>query len=171
MSQDVQVWEPKQIALVSLAKSVTKKQLRFLRDLYCTSRDEEIATVDWPAKQIKTFLHAQFELQQKHYTKTYPQSLRQLIHFNGQPIGRLYLNHDQLKQQIHLIDITILPEYRKLGIGAHLMTNIITQAKAINWQVSLYVSQQKQALSWYKTMGFKVKSVENGYHFMTFEPE
>ena len=145
-------------------RPVTKGDKRFVRDLYCTSRDHEINHVDMPEPQLKVFLRQQFALQQKHFDKTYPKADKQVIIDQGKPIGRLYV--EQSADDIHLIDITLLREYRGNGIGRYFVEQLIAKALQKKTKVSLYVQAQNPALKLYQSMGFKPAGGKGDYFYM-----
>lgn len=151
-------FEQKQLKLVKLSDPISKKQLRFLRDLYCVSRDEEIAQANLPAKQLKTFLHQQFELQQKHYDKHYQQADKFIVRYQDKDIGRIYWRIDKELNSLHLIDITLLREFRNQGFGDYLMRKFISKAQELTMDMTLYVDPLKKAFKWYQTLGFETES-------------
>ena len=68
----------------------------FLKQLYCVSRDAEIATIDWPAHMLQAFLYQQFELQTEHFKQVYDNAEFNLILYRGQKIGRIYVQRSKI---------------------------------------------------------------------------
>lgn len=62
----------------------------FLRRLYASTREEELAPVGWSAAQREAFLSFQFAAQQRHYQSCFPRCEHCLVLLAGEPIGRLY---------------------------------------------------------------------------------
>lgn len=151
-------------------RQVTKNDKRFLSDLYSVSRDFELANVSWSNQQIKIFLKQQFDLQQKHYEKYFPDADRRLILKNNCPIGRLYSDFDSKKKQLCLIDITLQREYRGQGIGRYFIEQLIQKAKMKNAVISLHVHPQNPALRLYRSLGFLHISNYQGYYYMECRP-
>lgn len=98
--------------------------LGFLRELYASTRREEMAPSGWPQEQIEAFLFQQFEAQHSYYLEHFSSSdFDLIISASGEPIGRLYL--DEREEEFRIIDIALLPESRGLGIGGgHFAKNL-----------------------------------------------
>lgn len=147
-------------------RPIRKSDQRFLRDLYCTSRDYEMSQVDMPESQKKAFLRQQFALQTKHYDKVYREAELQIIMKDGQPIGRIYTDYNVKDNQFHLIDITLLREYRGLGIGRYLIEGLKARAASANASLSLYVHSFNPALKFYQGLGFVQRRSEHGHLYL-----
>lgn len=144
----------------------TSADSRFIRDLYCTSRDPEMAYVDWPEKQKKVFLRQQYALQTKHFDKVYPKARKQLIFYKGKPIGRFFTDENQQDNHWHLLDITLLREYRGLGIGRYLLQSWLKQAHEVSSRATLYVANHNRAFNLYASLGFKKIGVKDRYYYL-----
>src|SRR5262245_42548051 len=75
-----------------LARPMAASDQAFLRGLYISARDTELAAACWPAAQVQVFLEQQFELQDRYYHAHYPQAEFLVLSRDGQPFGRLYWN-------------------------------------------------------------------------------
>ena len=87
----------------------------FLYRVYASTREAELALVDWDAAQKDAFLRMQFLAQAQHYQANYTDTTYQIILLDGQPVGRLYVA--RWPGEIRIVDIALLPEYRNMGIG------------------------------------------------------
>jgi ribosomal protein S18 acetylase RimI-like enzyme len=152
-------------------RSVTKADNRFLRDLYCTFRDYETANLAWPEKKLTVFLRQQFALQQKHFDKTYPKANNKIIVYQGKAIGRICSNFDHSNRTFHLIDITLLRQYRGQGIGRFLIEQLVVRAQEKASPIGLYVQNLNPAFKLYEAIGFKSLRVNDGYIYMQYQPE
>ncbi|MEJ2766999.1 GNAT family N-acetyltransferase [Photobacterium sp. MCCC 1A19761] len=167
MERDVPETKQQRSLRGSLAlRPIRKSDQRFLRDLYCTSRDYEMSQVDLSESQKKAFLRQQFALQTKHYDKVYREAELQIIMKDGQPIGRLYADYNAQANQFHLIDITLLREYRGLGIGRYLIEGLKARAASANASLSLYVHSFNPALKFYQGLGFVQRRNEHGQLYL-----
>jgi ribosomal protein S18 acetylase RimI-like enzyme len=124
----------------------------FLRRLYASTRAEEMAHLPWPDEQKAVFLNMQFDLQRRHYGAYYPQGEFMLVLFDEKPVGRFYL--DRSSEFFLIIDIALLPEYRGLGVGSHLLENLLAEAKAASKPVRLHVEISNRASGLYQRFGF-----------------
>jgi ribosomal protein S18 acetylase RimI-like enzyme len=103
----------------------------------------------------------QFEAQRRHYTTYYPAAAHDVVLADGEPAGRLYV--DRREDEIAVIDIALLPEYRGRGIGTELLTAILTEADAAGKKVSIYVEHRNPARRLYERLGF-VEVAEQGVY-------
>jgi GNAT superfamily N-acetyltransferase len=124
----------------------------FLRRLYASTRAEEMAYVPWTEEQKEAFLNMQFDLQHKHYRTYHPLAEFMIVLFRGEPAGRFYL--DRSGEALLLIDIALSPEYRGLGLGSHLLTNLLDEALAASKPVRLHVETSCRAVTLYQRFGF-----------------
>ena len=128
--------------------------LDFLRRLYLAVRWPEVAVMPWGELQKRMFLSSQFDLQSKHYQTHYPGASFDLVLIGGDAVGRLILH--RTADDFRVVDISLLPEWRGRGIGAALLTAVLTQAEAAGCSVSLHVDPANPARRLYQRLGFKM---------------
>jgi ribosomal protein S18 acetylase RimI-like enzyme len=149
-------------------QSIKKDDDVFLYELYASTRIEEMALTGWPAQQIDWFLQMQFNLQHNQWQENYPDAAFDLILMKGQPVGRLYVDHQVV--EIRVIDIAILPEFRGQGIGTYCLKQLIEEAKNVNKKLSLHVERNNPAMKLYQRLGFKVVNQGEVYFLMEIQP-
>jgi ribosomal protein S18 acetylase RimI-like enzyme len=132
----------------------TEEDIPFLQAVYASTRAEELALVDWPAEQKAAFALSQFTYQRKHYREHYFDASFELILRDGVPAGRLYVHRGP--GTIHIVDISLLPEFRGNGIGKDLLEALQSEARAKNLRLSIYVEKFNRALALYQRLGFQV---------------
>ena len=59
-------------------------------------------------------------------------------------------------QEIRIVDIALLPEHRKAGIGTALVSAIQSEAAQANKPVTIHVEQFNPARRLYERLGFRV---------------
>jgi ribosomal protein S18 acetylase RimI-like enzyme len=150
-------------------REVAEDDAGFLYSVYASTRTDEMARVDWNTEQKEAFLRMQFNAQAQFYIENYPGATFQVITLNDQPIGRLYIHRK--KDEIRIMDIALLPEYRNLGIGSTLLQNILERGKSLNLPVTIHVEQFNPALRLYKRRGFRQKEDKGVYLLMEWSPE
>ena len=74
-----------------LLRDVTAEDERFLREVYASTRALELSLVPWSDEQREAFLKFQFDAQDAHYRRQYPEASFQVILKEAEPVGRLYL--------------------------------------------------------------------------------
>jgi len=141
----------------------------FLLDVYSSTREDEMALVDWTQEQKEAFLGMQFNAQRRHYAANFPGTQFLVILKGNQPIGRLYLNRDP--QEILILDIALLPEYRDSGIGTWVIRDLQAQARASNSPIRLHVETFNRAMSLYQKLGFTTIAEVGFYYEMIWQPE
>ncbi len=140
----------------------------FLYRLYASTREEELATVDWAEGQKEAFLTQQFEAQSHHYQTYYPGARFDLV-VVGEPIGRLYVA--RWTQEIRLIDIALLPGHRGGGVGTRLITELQAEAGAAGKTLTIHVEMYNPALTLYQRLGFRPIDTVGVYYLMEWRAE
>ena len=146
-----------QIAL----RAATGEDEPFLREVYASTRADELALVDWSDAQKAAFLDMQFRAQHTYYHDQMPFGAYDIILEDGAAVGRLYV--DTRPDDIHIVDIALLPQHRNRGIGGHLIRQIMEKAAANSQSVSLYVELFNRARRFYDRLGFREVRTEGIY--------
>jgi ribosomal protein S18 acetylase RimI-like enzyme len=127
-----------------------------------------MALTGWDAQQQELFLRMQYEAQRQSYRIQVPDAEYWVIRLDGVPAGRLITN--RTNQEIHIVDIAVLPEFRNQRIASTLMTSLLDEAAQTLKKLSLHVERFNPALSWYRRLGFNVVSSGPIYHEMVWQP-
>lgn len=150
-------------------RAATPADDAFLRRVYASTREEELAQVDWSDAQKRAFLGMQFDAQDHHYRTHFPGTRFDVIERDGVPIGRLYV---QRAADIHILDISLLPEHRGAGAGGALLRELQGEAAASARRVTIHVERTNPALRLYERLGFRVEADDDAvYLFMAWRPE
>ena len=144
-------------------RPICAKDEAFLYQVYASTRLDELAPLKWPEAEVTKFLQMQFTAQHKYYQESYTEASFNLILLHDQPIGRLYT--DWREDEIRIIDIALLPEYRSQGIGSALMKDLLKEAEANSKFVRIHVEKFNPALTLYKRLGF-VPISDTGVYFL-----
>lgn len=149
-------------------RPITENDQEFLFRLYASTRAEEKTLVGWGDEQWHEFMRIQFNLQHTHYMRSYDNPTFDIVMFGQTPVGRLYVNRGP--EEIRIIDISLLPEYRGRGLGGGLMGNILREGNDRGIAVSLHVERNNPALALYKRLGFQEERSAEVYSFMKWSP-
>ena len=135
----------------------------FLLSLYASTRAQEMAMVPWTAEQKEVFVRTQFEAQMRHYAAEHPRADHEIICREKIAVGRLYAARNA--GALHILDITILPEYRSQGIGSAVLRRLFAEAVAGQpaKPVTIYVESFNPSLALFRKLGFEAVS-ESGFH-------
>jgi ribosomal protein S18 acetylase RimI-like enzyme len=140
----------------------------FLRDLYATTREDELRLVPWTEAEKAAFVAMQFDAQKAHYENFYPDCQFLVIELDGAPIGRLYVNRDD--ETIGIIDIALVPDRRGQGLGRMLLEELLGEARATGRKVQIYVEHFNPARRLYDRLGFRHVDTNGVYHLMQWRP-
>ena len=97
-------------------RPVTDADDPVLLEIYASTRAQELDMVPWGEEQKNAFVKMQFEAQMQHYKAEHPQGEHDLICLTDMAVGRLYL--DRSAETLHILDVTVLPQQRNMGIGS-----------------------------------------------------
>lgn len=141
----------------------------FLNALYASTREDEMKLLEWSEEEKRRFLAMQFDAQHKFYMEHFGQAQFDLIVRGGEPIGRLYV--DRREDEIRLIDIALLPEFRGRGIGGRLLKNLLDEGAEAGKPVRIHVERFNPALRLYRRLGFKQIGDTGVYFLMEWSPD
>ena len=141
----------------------------FLFRLYSSTRQGEMAMLDWPAKEKEGFLRQQFEAQHRYYQEAFKKAVFDLLLLDGEPAGRLYI--DRREDEIRLIDIALLPEHRGNGLGGKLMADVLAEGQKAGKPVRIHVERNNPALRLYHRLGFRSVEDQGVYFLMEWRPK
>ncbi|HLP45348.1 MAG TPA: GNAT family N-acetyltransferase [Candidatus Kapabacteria bacterium] len=151
-------------------RPITEDDNEFLYKLYASTRSEEMALTGWDAIDVEAFLRSQFKLQHVQYLENYKKDGSfEIILVRGVPAGRLYVQRK--KDDIRIVDIALLPEFRRQDTGAKIMKELMAEANDKNLPLSLHVEQFNPALELYERLGFEKKDFIGIYFFMVRPPD
>src|ERR1043165_3933803 len=141
---------------------------QFLFSVYASTRIEEMDLVDWSTAQKQAFLQMQFRAQDRFYRENYRNAEYGVILLDDQAVGRLYIQRRQ--DEIRIMDIALLPEFRGRGIGSVLLNQIMEEAAKNNLPVTIHVERFNPALHLYERLGFHLAEDKGVYYFMKWLP-
>jgi len=140
----------------------------FLRALYGSTREGELAPLGWTALQVDAFLDMQFRARQLQYRSQFPGAGDCVVLVGGDPAGRLYV--DRGEALIRIVDIAMAPDYRGQGAGTALLGGLIEEASAAGKVVELHVEPSNPAQRLYRRLGFVEAGAASPYLRMQWRP-
>jgi ribosomal protein S18 acetylase RimI-like enzyme len=145
-------------------RSAEPSDYEFLAILYATTRSDELDRAGFPVDQRAAFCRMQFEAQQHHYRQYFARAHDQIVLLNDHVVGRVLVA--RAPDEIFLVDIALLPDYRNLGIGSQLVANLIAESKAQACPLRLYAEKNSRAQALYLRFGFVVTGDEGMHELM-----
>lgn len=139
----------------------------FLQELYASTRDdlnEFISDKD----QLRQLMLMQYNGQKATYSAEFPNAVDQIVLLDGEPVGRLMLDHRE--DSIHGVDIAILRSERNRGVGTGVLHWIFEECSRKGVWFTLNVAKGNPAMRLYERLGCSTDG-DNGTHFfMTWRP-
>lgn len=91
-----------------------------------------------------------------------------IVELDGKPIGAVALvaHADHLR----LAELSILPEFQNLGIGAQVLTDEMARAKSLNLPLRLHTPSLNRARQFYRRHGFVETGTDGDYVNFEWRP-
>ncbi|MDO8964026.1 MAG: GNAT family N-acetyltransferase [Coriobacteriia bacterium] len=129
-----------------------ESDVEFLHAVYACGRTDELAAVPWTDEQKAAFLRFQSEAQLAYYRDHYQRAEYSVVVVDGVDVGRIFVEHRG--EDLRLMDMGLLPEYRGRGIGSALIEGVIERSGRIGLPVVLHVESFNPAKRLYERFGF-----------------
>lgn len=133
-------------------RPATAADSEFMHAVYASARTEELAPVPWTNEQKTEFLRSQSHAQLTYYAEHYPNAEYSIVTLNGVDVGRMLTEHHA--EDLRLMDMGLLPEYRGQGVGTALVTDVVARGEALGLPVVLHVESFNPAKRLYERFGF-----------------
>lgn len=146
-------------------RDVTPEDDPFLLALYGSTRADELGQVEWAEGQQEAFLRWQFDMQRREYDARFPDARHQMILIDDEPAGRIWVGED--KEQIRMLDISLLPQFQKRGAGTLLLKELMQEAaRAGKLLRHMVFVLNNDAHRFYERLGFVVIEDVGAYKHM-----
>ena len=139
----------------------------FLARVYASTREEEMRLTGWTRAAIDAFLQQQFEAQDRFYREHFGEARFDIVCCGDADAGRLYV--DRQPDEVRIVDIALLPEYRNRGIGGALLRDLIAESEDSGRVLRIHVEHGNPALSLYERLGFQ-RVADRGVHLLLERP-
>jgi ribosomal protein S18 acetylase RimI-like enzyme len=134
-------------------RPATEADAPLLLRVYRSTRDAEMAPWPWTDAQKDEFCATQFAAQDRSYRSTFPKGEFLVISCGDEAVGRLYRATDE--RMLHLLDISLLPRWRNLGLGTRLLRQTMALAEANDRIMQLHVEKANPARRLCLRLGFR----------------
>jgi GNAT superfamily N-acetyltransferase len=140
----------------------------FLRNLYGSTRAEEMALAGFDDAQQAVFIDMQFRAQHADYTKRYPDASFDVILWGDEAVGRLYVA--RRADELRILDVTIAPAHRGLGIGGNLLSRLIEEARRAELPLRIHLDSRDRSAHLFQRLGFTCKEREETHSLFEWRP-
>jgi GNAT superfamily N-acetyltransferase len=135
-----------------------------LLELYASTRADEMAMVPWTPEQREAFIRSQYAARQDHYQKNYPTATHHIIMAAGREVGHLYVG--RMEREIRIVDITLLPIERNVGVGTFLIEELLHEAARTAKALTIYVEEFNPSRHLFERLGFHQDAQHGMYVLM-----
>lgn len=147
-------------------RPATPEDRDLLFRVYASTREEELAPVPWPPEAKEAFLRQQFDAQDAWWRTNYDGATFEVVVVDGRAAGRLYLWEGPT--EIRIVDVALLAEARRGGVGTSLLRGIQERARAAGKAVTIHVERMNPALALYERLGFRLVEDKGVYLFLSW---
>jgi len=137
-------------------RPVTERDLSFLFDVVSSSVREQFKLMGGDVRMMEPLLRIQFESQTREYKERFPEAVHYIITLNDLDAGRIYLNRSP--EEIRILDLTLLPEYRGKGLGAFVLKVFEEEAARTGLPIRIYVEDGNRSLRLFDRLGYRFHS-------------
>ena len=150
-------------------RPATDDDREFLFALYATTRARELEAWGWGPAQRDAFLKMQFAAQAGSYRAQYPSADHAIILRNHLAVGRMIVVPDD--DALRLVDIALMPEHQRLGIGGGLIRELMQRASGESLALRLSVlAANAAAIRLYERLGMRRTGGDELYLSMEWKP-
>jgi ribosomal protein S18 acetylase RimI-like enzyme len=151
-------------------RPATPEDYEELLAVYASTRADELAQVAWwDDNQKLAFCRMQYDAQKADYDGRFPDTQYDLILLEGRTAGRIWIGRDA--EEIHMLDISLLPWAQGRGIGTALIRQLIEEARASGRRLRHTVFVMNEgARRLYERLGFVVFEEVGPYLYMEWRP-
>jgi GNAT superfamily N-acetyltransferase len=133
----------------------------FLLSVYAAVRMPELGVLGWSDEQADAFIRMQFDAQDRHYRSVHPQASHSVVTVDGEPAGRLIVERSD--EEIRIVDVALLPRFRRAGVGSELLRSLFAEADARGLPVRCHVVEGNEALAFWQHLGLVARGLD-GMH-------
>jgi GNAT superfamily N-acetyltransferase len=133
-------------------RDATEEDESFLRQVYASTRAQELALVPWSDEQKQAFVDMQFSAQDSYYREKFPEASYQVILNEENRVGRIYVSRKE--DALRILDITLLPQHRGAGIGTSLISELMSEADRTGKALNIWVEPFNPSLRLFERLGF-----------------
>jgi ribosomal protein S18 acetylase RimI-like enzyme len=163
--------------ILSRTLSEQKLKLRAVREtdtnslyaLFCDVRSPGLSTAGLEQAVTQNLLSLQYRGQQATYGARFPEAAHYIIEQpSGEAIGHLLIN-DSDQAPLHLVDIALLSQWRRRGIGSLIVRALQMAASRRSASLQLSVACDNPALALYQRLNLIETSRDEMYVTMIWE--
>jgi GNAT superfamily N-acetyltransferase len=142
-------------------RSLTPADCEFVLSVYASTRADELAALRWSPEQLDAFITMQFDAQSRGYAASFPNAESSIVTVGGVPAGRLIV--DRNAADIRIVEISLLPEFRRAGVGTALVAPLLEEADGAGLPLRCHVAEGNPARVFWERFGFVAGGSDGAY--------
>lgn len=152
----------------TVIRRATAEDEAFVYDVFCTGWEQEVSAMPNPSL-VQHFLRIQYTSQNRRFQSRFPDHERWVVMHDGKRAGRLFLHRSP--SVLHVIDMTLLPQFRSAGIGSGIVHALFREAREHGQLVSMRVSRRNvRAANLYNSLGFRLVTMDDMDSYFEWNP-
>jgi ribosomal protein S18 acetylase RimI-like enzyme len=152
-----------------LLQESTENDSEFFMELFGEIKNSELHLDMWPETIRNQMIRMQYNGFMQSVHTEFPEHIDYLILYQSEKAGRLQL--DKNDKGFRIINISLLPAYRNIGIGSAIIQKIIEEANFKSIPVYLEVDKTNKAAYLYNKLGFTIYQQNEIKYLMIYSPE
>jgi ribosomal protein S18 acetylase RimI-like enzyme len=140
----------------------------FLFRVYASARAMEMERTAWSEEARAAFLRDQYELRRRAYAANFPRAETYVVCRGPRDAGTLAV--DRAENEIRIVDMALLPEFRGVGLGRQLLEGLQEEATDTRRPLRLSVLKWNDARRLYERLGFRPARMRGNYVEMEWFP-
>ncbi len=149
---------------VVATRPVTSEDASLLYDVFVTG-EAAAWTAMLPHIDNGPVLRRMFAGQQAEYSLQFPEAQHHIIVIDGEPAGQV--RWDERDADVRVVDIGLLPQYRRRGGAAAIYTRLIEHARRVRKPVRCTVTKMNEpSVALHHRLGFLVESESDTHYFL-----
>jgi ribosomal protein S18 acetylase RimI-like enzyme len=157
------------LGTIRYLRPCTEADDAFVYDVFCTTWEHEVAAL--PNQNLaQHVLRIQHIAQERRFESRYPSHQRYVVMEDGERAGRLYVHESDTV--MHVIDLTLMPQFRDRGIGTRVFRDLFAHAALEGQSISLRVARRNErATDFYTSLGFHLVTVDDLDNYFDWTPQ
>lgn len=125
----------------------------FLFELYASTREGEFALLD-PETRL-AIVRMQYAARRAGYAAAFPHAEQSIVECEAEPAGQVIVASSP--EEIRVVDISVLPAYRRRGLGRSVYAQLIERAAVTATPVTATVAKSNEpSIAFHRALGFAV---------------
>jgi ribosomal protein S18 acetylase RimI-like enzyme len=152
-----------------ILKAVDIEDEAFILRVFESTRERERDARDWEHEAWDEFIRTQCEAQRRHYTTHFSHPDHRVVCRGKERVGRVWISRSS--DEIRLLDIAVLPEYRCRGVGTTVIRRLQSEASAAGVPLRHSVElENPRARRLYERLGFVAVKTHGLHTLMEWDP-